>query len=71
MTFDLEFPIWNFRLRSVCLSCPGHNEFAVREGPVDPRKQAKFYKGRSQEKHFSVGRNFSCFAARLIERDLF
>jgi len=24
-----------------------------------------------KKKYFSVGRNFSCFAARLIERDLF
>jgi hypothetical protein len=24
-----------------------------------------------KKKHFSGGRNFSCFAARLIERDLF
>src|SRR6516165_5110879 len=31
----------------------------------------KFYKSRSQEKNLSHGRNFSCFAAHLIERDLF
>ena len=31
----------------------------------------KFYKGRSQEKNFSRGWNFSCFAAHLMERDLF
>jgi hypothetical protein len=24
-----------------------------------------------KKKHFSVGRNFSCFAAHLIEQDLF
>jgi len=28
-------------------------------------------KGEVKKKHFPVGRNFSCFAARLIERDLF
>jgi hypothetical protein len=27
--------------------------------------------GRSQEKNLSRGRNFSCFAAQLIEQDLF
>jgi len=31
----------------------------------------KFYKGRSQEKNLSHGRNFSCFAAPLNEQDLF
>jgi len=30
-----------------------------------------FYKGRGQEKNLSHGRNFSCFAAQLIEQDLF
>ena len=30
-----------------------------------------FYKGRSQEKHSSNDRNFSCFAAPRNEQDLF
>ena len=30
-----------------------------------------FYKGRSQEKNLSHGRNFSCFAAPVNEQDLF
>jgi hypothetical protein len=34
-------------------------------------RNRKFYKGRSQEKNRSLGRNFSFFAAHLIEQDLF
>jgi hypothetical protein len=39
--------------------------------PAPQIGQVKFYKRRSQEKNLSQGRNFSCFAAQLIERDLF
>ena len=28
-------------------------------------------KGEVKKKHFRIGRNFSCFAAHLIELDLF
>src|SRR5215472_17750580 len=40
------------------------------QSPVSAPK-VKFYKGRSQEKNLSQGRNLSCFAAHSIERDLF
>jgi hypothetical protein len=30
-----------------------------------------FYKGESQEKHFTGDRSFSCFPARVMEQEVF
>jgi hypothetical protein len=49
---------------------------AARIGPIDGIWQSRFQagcsiKGEVKKKHTSFGWNFSCFAAPLIERDLF
>jgi hypothetical protein len=38
---------------------------------VDSIPRQGSIKGKVKKKHFSVGRNFSCFAAPLTERNLF
>jgi CRISPR/Cas system CSM-associated protein Csm3 (group 7 of RAMP superfamily) len=38
---------------------------------AEPEIPGSSIKGKVKKKHFSAGRNFSCFTAHSIERDLF